>query len=55
VDSAVVVHQVVGCGLGEVVLGLVMHDFIVDLALGSLKFFVTDFVGVVLIITAILA
>ena len=40
--SAIVVHEVVGSGLSEVVLGLVVHYLIVDLTLGALQLLVTD-------------
>ena len=49
VHSSVVVHEVVGCGLGDVVLGLVMHDLVVDSALGTLKLLIADLVRIVYI------
>lgn len=45
--SAIVVHQIIGHGLSEIVLGFMMHDFVVDFSLGSLQLLVRDIVCVV--------
>ena len=42
VHSAIVVHEVVGSGLSEVVLGLVVHYLVVNFSLGALELLVTD-------------
>lgn len=46
-DPSVVVHEVVCCGLGDVILGLVMHDLVVDPSFGTLQLLITYLVGVV--------
>ena len=46
VDSAFVVHEIVGDRLRDIVLGLVVQYLVVDSALGSLQFLIGDFIGV---------
>ncbi len=41
VDASVVVHEVVSSGLSQIVLGLVVHDLVVDLPLGPLQLLVS--------------
>lgn len=53
--SAFVIHQVVGDGLGDVVLGLVVQHLVVDSALGPLQLLVGDFVGVGCVIVGVQA
>jgi hypothetical protein len=42
VDASVVVHEVVGGGLSQVVLGLVVHDLVVNPSLSALQLLVAD-------------
>ncbi len=46
--SSVVVHEVVGGGLGYVVLGLMVHYLVVHFPLGALQLLVTYFVRICL-------
>lgn len=41
-DTSIVVHEIVGSGLGEVVLGFVVHDLVVDPPLGTLQLLIAD-------------
>jgi hypothetical protein len=40
--ASIVVHEIVGRGLGQVVLGLMVHDLVVDSPLGTLQLLIAD-------------
>ena len=49
VNSSLIIHKIVGDGLGDVILAFVVEDFIVDLSFGSLELFVCYEIGVGLV------